>query len=230
MESLKQTFEKFLKEQKERVAKRTFTKYKDVIYLFESYLDSYAYQYLDEEDYELYEDEMYSCGTEYCEMFSIDKISGIEIDEFMTYFMIRKVMGSKELMKNTGTVLRRFIKWLKENSYINNKKFDMLYSTVNENKNDLPKVEELADLLYDHGSKNIFYQYNQYEEDNFLITKVEEGKLWLESYMKENKKVGPVKVSKRISSLAQEGWSVYLVLGKKGNSWYIVESGNVYPY
>ena len=139
-------------------------------------------------------------------------------------------MGSKELMKNTGTVLRRLIKWLKKYSYIDNKKFDILYSTVNENKNDLPKVEELADLLYDHGSKNIFYQYNQYEEDIFLITKIEEGKLWLESYMKENKKVGPVKVSKRISSLAQEGWSVYLALGKKGNSWYIVESGNVYPY
>jgi len=229
MESLKQTFEKFLKEQNERVAKRTFTKYKDVIYLFESYLDSYAYQHLDEEDYESFEDEMFSGKTQYCEMFSVDKISGIELDEFMTYFMIRKVMGSKELMKNTGTVLRRLIKWLKKYSYIDNKKFDILYSTVNENKDDLPKVEELADLLYDNGSKNIVYQYKQYEEDIFLITKIEKGKLWLESYMEENKKVGPVKVSKKISSMAQKGWSVYLTLGKKGNSWYIVESGNVYP-
>lgn len=230
MERLKQTLEQFLNDQRERLAKRTFNKYRDVITLFESYLDGYAYQYLDEEDHKLFKSKIFNEKKQYCELYSVDKIDQVKLDEFMTDFMIRKVVGSKELMKNTGTVLRRFIKWLKENSYIDSKKFETLYNTVNENKDDLPKVEELSDLLYDNEIRNNFYEYEEYEEDYFLITKIEKGKLWLESFMEENKAVGPVKVTKEISSLAQEGWLIYLVLGKRGKSWYIIESGNVYPY
>lgn len=228
MENLKQTLEKFLKEQKERLAKSTYNKYDDVITLFEHYLNGYGYQYLDEENNELYEKVMYSKNKQYCEVFTIEQIGPGELDEFMTYFMIRKVMSSKELLKSTGTVLRKFIKWLKENAYIDNKKFDMLYGKVNENKDDLPKVEELADLFFENGRRNSFYEYEEYEEDNFQISKVGKGKLWLESFMEENKQVGPVKVTEEISSLAQEGWLVYLVLGKSGKNWYIIESGNVY--
>ncbi len=41
--------------------------------------------------------------------------------------------------------------------------------------------------------------------------------------------VGPVKVTKEASSLAEAGWSVYLVLAKTARGWRLLESGNVYP-
>jgi len=229
MECLKDILEKFLDEQQERLAKRTFVKYNDVITLFEDYLDGYAYQHLDEEEAKSFEKKLFNESKQYCELYSTDRLDSIELDEFMTYFMIRKVMASQELLKNTGTVLRKFVKWLKENSYIKEEKFKQLYDTVNEKKGDLPKVEKLSELLYDNGRRNSIYTYDDYEEDNFIISKVEDDKLWLESFLEENKEIGPVKVSKKISSLAQIGWSVYLVLGKSDGSWFIIESGNVYP-
>ena len=229
MECLKDIFEKFLEEQKERLAKRTFNKYSDVMDLFEKYLDGYAYQYLDEDETESYKQQKFNEDTDFCEIYSIDKINFLRLDEFMTYFMIRKVWGSKELMKNTGTVLRKFVKWLKENSYIEEEKFNELYDLVNEKKDDLPKVEELSELLYDDGIRNSIYNYDEFEEEYFVITRIKKGELWLESFFEEKKEIGPVKVAKEISSLAQVGWTVYLVLGQRGGSWFIIESGNVYP-
>ena len=65
------------------------------------------------------------------------------------------IMSSKELLKSTGAVLSKFIKCLKENAYIDDKKFDVLYGEVNKNKDALPKVEELADLFFENGRRNI---------------------------------------------------------------------------
>ena len=108
---------------------------------------------------------MYSKNKHYCEVFTIEQIGPTELDEFMTYFMIRKVMSSKELLKSTGAVLSKFIKCLKENAYIDDKKFDVLYGEVNKNKDALPKVEELADLFFENGRRKIFYEYEEYEEE-----------------------------------------------------------------
>ena len=60
-------------------------------------------------------------------------------------------------------------------------------------------------------------------EDYYTIERVEPGALWLSG------DVGPVKVGKEASSLAQPGWSVYLVLAPVVRGWKVLESGNVYP-
>ncbi len=60
-------------------------------------------------------------------------------------------------------------------------------------------------------------------EDYFTIERVEPGALWLTG------DVGRVKVSKEASSIAQPGWSVYLVLARSTRGWKVLESGNVYP-
>src|SRR5690606_36384123 len=96
---------------------------------------------------------------EYCEVFGIEKLAASEISEFLSYFMIRKVTSSKELMTNTGRVLSKFIKWLRDNSYINNNEFELLYEAVNEIKSDLPKVVKLSNLFYEEATKNSLYQY-----------------------------------------------------------------------
>lgn len=50
---------------------------------------------------------------------------------------------------------------------------------MNELKDDLPKVAELSDLLYEEATENNLHQYEIYQESHFMIKKVETGRLWL---------------------------------------------------
>ncbi len=56
-----------------------------------------------------------------------------------------------------------------------------------------------------------------------MIEGVEPGRLWFEGG------IGPVSVPKSASAIAQPGWSVNIVLGRRGKTWHILEVGNVYP-
>lgn len=229
MDNLKKILDDFLADQEERLSKRTYSDYSDVIFFFQDYLNSYAYNFLPEDEHDNFEEKAIYGEESYCEMYSIDMLSSMEIDDFMTDFMIRKVMAEKYLMKKTVTVMRRFSKWLKNNDYIDDEKFEIFYSTINEKKDDLPKAAELSDLIYDESIKNEFNKYNSYEEGNYVITKIKPGKLWVRDYMEGGDEIGPVVVPKKITNLAKKDFYVYLELGKKGYKYYIVNSGNVYP-
>jgi hypothetical protein len=229
MDNLKKILDDFLAEQDQRLSKRTFNDYQNVIELFKDYLNSYAYMFLPEEEQQNFEEKAIYGEESYCEMYSVDKLSSMQIDDFMTDFMIRKVMAEKYLMKTTATVMRRFSKWLKNNDYISQEKFDIIYTTINEKKDDLPKAAELSDLIYDESIKNEFNKYSSYAEGNYAITKIKPGKLWVRDYMESGDEIGPVIVPKKITNLAAKDFFVYLELGKKGNKYYIVNSGNVYP-
>jgi len=41
--------------------------------------------------------------------------------------------------------------------------------------------------------------------------------------------VGPLKVPKQASALAEVGWSVNVVLARVRGAWHLVEVGNLYP-
>ncbi len=229
MKNLKKILNDFLSDQNERLSNSTYNDYRNVIELFEDYLNSYAYMHLPEEEQEDFEEKAIFGEESYCEMYSVDRIGSTEVDLFLTDFLIRKVMAEKYLMKKTATVLRRFSKWLKNNNYIDDEKFKEIYSTINEVKDNLPKVAELSNLIYDESLKNEFNNYSSYEEGNYTITKIKPGKLWVKDYMEGGEELGPVVVPKKITDLAVEDCFVYLELGKKGNKYYIVNSGNVYP-
>jgi len=91
--------EEFLKEQQKRLKSSTMRKYEDVIDLFRSFLDGYAYQNLDEQENALF-DRLYDAEgdehREFCQVFGPGKIPD-SVGEFLNYFMIRKVMCGKEL-------------------------------------------------------------------------------------------------------------------------------------
>lgn len=56
-----------------------------------------------------------------------------------------------------------------------------------------------------------------------MIDRVEAGALWFEG------EIGPVKVPRAASDIAQPGWSTNLVLGRVNETWHVVEADNVYP-
>ncbi len=90
-------------------------------------------------------------------------------------------------------------------------------------------IQRRTQHCYEEATKNSFRQYEIYEESYFIIKKVEAGKLWFEDYMDSDMEIYSVFVSKKISSLAKEGWTAYLELGRKNKRWYITGSGKVYP-
>lgn len=228
MKNLSSIFDEFLKDQKKRLKPRSFKKYKSVIELFQDYLDGYAYNYLSEEDYEKFW-EKYQTGVSFCELFSLEKIGVTQFEEFMGTFIIRKVGASKTLMKNTGIVMRKLVNWLQENSYLDSSRYESIQNQVNKLKKDLPLVYELSELLFDEGVKNSIYQYEEFQEGNYIIAEIEPDQFWLKKLNKVKEEIGPVVVSEEISELAEENWLVYLKLGKIMNKWFIIESGNVYP-
>jgi len=229
MKTIEKVLEDFLREQKARLKPKTYRGYKSAIELFKDYLNGYAYLGLDEEDSQTF-DELYNKeGKEFCQIFEYDKIDSFQISEFLGYFMIRKVMGSKELMKTVVRVMRRFAKWMREKDYINEEKYEMLDGTIDDFKDDLPKVVELSDLIYEYTQYAPPVDFTDTVEGYFTVVKIQPGKLWLEDYSGQEEKIGPVSVSDEISSLCKEGWTLSLKLGKTKKGWQILESGNVYP-
>ena len=92
---------------------------------------------------------------------------------------------------------------------------------------DLPKSEKLSRLLFEQAQRSTIRPQgladDDYVEDYLMIERVDPGALWFES------QIGPVKVPKAASDLARPGWSVNVVLGRAGDTWQVLEVGNVYP-
>jgi len=229
MKTIKQVFEEFLEEQQVRLKPRTYGGYEDAIYLFEQGLNTYAYQYLGDKDSKLFDKLYNEKNKEFCEIFGPDKIGSSEIGEFLDYFMIRKVMGSKELMKTVGRVMRKFVKWMNEKGYMNEGEYDNSAEIVDELKDELPEVVELSSLIYEYIEDNPPEEFSESVDGYFRVAKIEPRKLWLEDYIACGGTLGPVSVSTEISSMCKEGWVIYLELGKTSKGWKMLVSGTVYP-
>jgi hypothetical protein len=143
--------------------------------------------------------------------------------------MIKKVMGSKELMKTVGRVMRKIVKWMNEKGYMPEEEFENTAGIVVQLKDELPKVEGLSGLIYGHIRNNPIDDFTESVDGYFKVTKIESRKLWLENYMRGRGTVGPVSVSTEISSMCNVGWIICLELGKTGKSWKMLECDNVYP-
>jgi len=192
-------------------------------------LNSYAYQYLDDKDSKLFDKLYNEKNKEFCELFGPDKIGSSEIGEFLDYFMIRKVMGSEELMKTVGRVMRKFVKWMNEKGYMNEGEYDNSAEIVDELKDELPKVVELSSLIYEYIEDNPPEEFSESVDGYFRVIKIEPRKLWLDDYIGCGGTLGPVSVSTEISSMCKEGWVIYLELGKTSKGWQMLVSGTVYP-
>jgi hypothetical protein len=219
---------RFLDEQRERLATRTFRNYDDVIDLFRDCMNGYGPNILSGEDLERWRN-AYEAGDEdaFCTQMSAEYIDSM-LSEFLGYFMIRKVMAGQELLRASGTVTKKLVRWLAEQGVIDEETAESEAERAAEAARDLPKAERLADALYQLTLTAPVRDPDAAErwvEDGIplQITKVEPGKLWFEG------DIGPLAVPREISQLAQPGWQVTVVLAFARNRWWLVEVGNVYP-
>jgi hypothetical protein len=218
--------EEFLVEQEKRLAPRTFRNYADVIHLLRGCLNGYGYQSLDADERRRWETAYERDEEAFVHVFEPAKIAD-NLGEFLDYFMIRKVMAGEELLRAAGTVTKKLAKWLGVHGYLDENAVEDAVDRGAAAARDLPNAERLSGLLFEQARKSVVdvqtLDDDEYVEDYLMIDRVEHGALWFEG------EIGPVKVPKAASDIAQPGWSINIVLGRANETWHVVEVGNVYP-
>jgi hypothetical protein len=220
----------FLAEQEQRLAPKTVVQYRDVVELLQHYLNDYAYASLDERDAERYERLRSAVGEasrEFCTIFGPEHILP-HVGEFLGYFIIRKAMASRSLLRSAGTVTKRLAAWLAEHGYVEAKAAKLAKERGAEAARELPKADELATRLQAFADGWADPDAADQIEDHFQITRAEPGKIWLTGLI-DGRERGPIQLPEEISRRCQVGWTVSGVIGRSGRRWQFLEAWNVYP-
>ncbi len=213
----------FLTDQEARLSPNSFNKYKSIIQLYQSYLESYWPSHSEKE----YDSITEAKGT-YCETFGAADITA-GFSEFLGYFMPRKVMAGNETMKAAGTVIKKLSKWLVEKGHTQNNTVDReLLDTA---ARDLPASQKVLDLLDDWLSTTNTDRSGREIEGHFSILRTGSTEIWLEEMMGSDGEIGPIPipVPARIAKACKVGWDVGGVVAQTKKGWRLVEIWNLSP-
>lgn len=231
--NIEEVLDRFLEDCRKQLKPATMRKYDDIIELLKRSIDGYAYQYLDKNESKLWE-RLYNAEgdahREFCQIFSPEKIPG-NVGEFLGYFMPRKVMCGKELLKAAGTVIKKLGKWLAEQGYIDRESAENMAGRGAEATNKLPAAETLAEMLYEYANCHPVSKWTEEIEDYFTVEKVGPGKLYLSPYTPSNEHKDDIielSLPRKITDLVEVGWDISLFVGKTKKGWQIIETGGVY--
>ena len=215
--------EAFLTEQRARLAARTVRNYEAIIGLLRDCLNGYGHQSLDAEERRQWEAAYDQDEDAFVHLFGAEKIVE-NLGEFLGYFMVRKVAAGEELLRAAGTVTKKLVRWLADGGHLDPAGAGAAAERAGEAARDLPRAEKLSRLLYEHAQRSRIDVFDGDPIEDFLmIDRVEPGLLWFEGG------IGPVKVPKAASALAQPGWSLSIILARIRGQWQVLEVGNVYP-
>jgi len=193
-------------------------------------LDGYGYQHLSRADREHWS-AVFNDGDETCfsRMFGAREIAKY-LDEFLGYFLIRKVLVPEAEVARTIEDVRGFVEWLAAERELTPAASRTALGRIAVASVDLPAAERLGRLLYElaeageakmrHGAPP---DLDEVVEDFLVIERVAPGRIWFLDG------VGPIKVPEAASAVARPGWTINLVLGRRGAAWEVLEVGNVYP-
>lgn len=228
----------FLREQRERIAAKTFSNYESVVELLRSYLNGYAYQSLSKAESRMFDHHFNATGKEhreFCQLFGPEKIAE-NVGGFLGDFMIRKVMAGESFKRASGMVCKRLSKWLGKKGYISGDDAEESASRGLRAGRELAEAERAARLLQDAADRlGIDVQAVEDEDyvdfDHFTISRVEPGKIWLEVWEDDGKARprGPIPAPKTATWLLRRGWDVSCTLVRLRGVWRMVEVANVYP-
>lgn len=136
----------FLADQRQRLSARTMRIYEDVIGLLRDCLNGYGPNTLDEPDRKRWEEAYQDDEEAFCHLFGPERILP-EVDEFLGYFMVRKVMAGQDLLRSAGTVTKKLAVWLHEHGHAGETARDVAVARGVTASRDLPRAERLANLL-----------------------------------------------------------------------------------
>jgi hypothetical protein len=226
--TIDEALDRFLADQRERTSEKTFRRYQDVVQLLRHSLDGYAYSWLDENERQRWEKEL-EANEEgaFCRLFGPEKIPE-HLGAFLGDFMVRKVFASQELLKASGTVTGKLVRWLSQHGCIDDQSAQDASEQARDAARDLPVADRLGMMLHDLAANSPDIDPDQvaeqdWAEDYLAITDVEPGKIWFEGG------VGPITVPQKASDLARPGWSMHITAARLNDAWRLLEIGFVYP-
>ena len=229
MKTIDTVFKEFLDEYRQCLDPETYSDYEDVIDLFTKFLNSRAYLFLSVRDEANFKALHREEDKEYCEIFGPEYIGDSEVEAFLSYNLVRNVLLDIDSLKAAVKVIHDLIEWMHANGYMADEIYRETEKDVRELTPDVPAAKELALLLLNYVDSHPAKKYTRRLSGYFEIEKIEPGKLWLYEYYTLGQTVGPVIVSREISSKAKVGWTVYLAVGKTGETWQPLLAGLAYP-
>lgn len=112
MYTIEQALSEFLEIQHKRLKQKTYGDYAEIIGFFKIYLNNYAYQYLSEEEAKKFEVEFAEYEGYFIKNYGLTHIDLEVCDEFLNYFIVRKVSDSESYVKKSIRVMKKLAKWL----------------------------------------------------------------------------------------------------------------------
>ncbi len=229
--TIEQVLSQFLEVSAQRLKPATMRKYESVIELFTASMNTYGPATLSAAEtatFNAFYNAKGPAHREYCQVFGPEKING-NVDEFLGWFMPRKVMCGKELLKAAGTVTKKLAQWLCEQGYIEAEAAELAMRSGASAAKTLPAAERLAEALCDYCDRHPVEDWTDEIEDHFTVEKIEPGKLHLVPVLSGDETI-VLNLPKAITDLCQVGWEISLALGKTKRGWRILESGGVYSH
>ena len=122
----------------------------------------------------------------------------------------------------------KLVRWLEQEAYIEPDAAEIAVDRARDSARELPAAERLGSLLQDVASKAPDIDVDDvndedWVEEQLMISEIEPGRIWFEG------DVGPFEVPKRVSELAQPGWTVFIVAARVKKRWHLLEASSVYP-
>ena len=228
--NIEEVLEQFMKDKRKQLKPRTIRKYESIIDLFKHSLNSYAYQTLNKAESEMF-DQLYEAQgdahREFVQIFGPEKISE-NIAEFLGYFMPRKVICGKEMLKSAGTVVKKLGKWLVEHGYVADESSSNMVELGKEASSELPAAEELAETLFAYADCHPVSNWADEIDDYLTVEKVEPGKIYFSNPDDAQGDAVVLALPKKITDKCKVDWQINLFLGKTKKGWQIIEVGQVY--
>ena len=228
--NIEEVLEQFMKDKRKQLKPRTIRKYESIIDLFKHSLNSYAYQTLNKAESKMF-DQLYEAKgdarREFVQIFGPEKISD-NIAEFLGYFMPRKVICGKEMLKAAGTVVKKLGKWLVEHGYVGDESSSNMVELGKEASSELPGAEELAEMLFEYADRHPVLNWTDEIDDYLTVEKVEPAKIYFSNPKDVQGDAVVLALPKKITDKCKAGWQINLFLGKTKKGWQIIEVGQVY--
>jgi hypothetical protein len=138
------------------------------------------------------------------------------------------MIAGRELLKASGTVTGKLMRWLAAREYIDKEAADEPSNRAHEASREFQIADRLGILLRDvtdHAPAvdPAAVANSDWVEDYLEVADVEPVKIWFDGG------VELISVPPAATDLARCGWSAFVTAARIGTSWHLLEVGVVYP-
>jgi hypothetical protein len=202
--TVEQALDAFLVAEQLRLSDRTLARYRNIITLFRIFLEN---------------SEIQAAPGLHADV----EMMPVLAEEFVNGFVGGRLQRGENTFRNASTVMRRLIRWLDDRMLEDHDPNDPIDRTSTE----VTAAVNLHKILSQHLGEQIPTHAVRHRRDQFTVTRVEPGSLWLESTSVGGDEVGPVSVPSAVSSLCRAGWEIGCVVAKTFGGWRMIEVWSV---